>query len=74
MKALLRWAAALFADEAGVPDDARVAAFLLIAGYVALGLWSVIVNHQAMDFQQYGIGAGALTAGVGGWFGLRKNN
>ena len=74
MKAALRWIAALFEDEAGIPDDARVAAFLLILAYSVLGGWAVIINHQALDFQQWGIGAGALTAGVGGWFGLRKNN
>lgn len=74
MKAALRWIAALFEDEAGIPDDARVAAFLLILTYSVLGGWAVMVNHQPLDFQQWGIGAGALTAGVGGWFGLRKNN
>ncbi|CQR43702.1 hypothetical protein THICB3320752 [Thiomonas sp. CB3] len=74
MTASLRWLAALFADEAGVPDDARVAAFVLIVSYVALGFWAVVINKQPLDFQNWGIGAGALTAGVGGWFGLRKNN
>lgn len=69
----MQWFKKMFEDANGVPDDARVAAFLLVMGYIGSSLWSVAQGHEFKP-QDWGIGAGALAAGVGGWFGLRKGN
>ena len=71
---MLAWLSKLLADPAGLPDDGRVAAMLLVLAFIGLAGWNVIVLRHAFDMQQFGVGAGALTAGVGGWFGLRKGN
>ncbi len=71
---MLAWISKLLADPAGLPDDGRVAAMLLVLGYLGLSGWNVIALHHAFDMQQFGVGAGALSAGVGGWFGFRKGN
>ena len=71
---MLAWISKLLADPAGLPDDGRVAAMLLVLGYLTLSGWNVIALHHAFDMQQFGVGAGALSAGVGGWFGFRKGN
>lgn len=65
------YVALLVADSNGVPDDARVCAMFVVLSYCALTAYSVIVAGQAFDAQQFGIGACALAAGVGGWFRLR---
>lgn len=69
----MNWIKRLFEDANGVPDDARVNAFLLVVGFIGSSLWSVYAGHE-FKAQDWGIGAGALAAGIGGWFGLRKGN
>lgn len=70
----MSWLAKLLADPAGVPDDGRVAALLMVLGYLFLAGWNVIVLHHRFDMAQFGIGAGTLSGGVGAWLGLRKGN
>lgn len=65
------YVAALVADSNGVPDDARVCAMFVVLCYCALTAYSVVAHKQVFDAQQFGVGAGALAAGVGGWFRLR---
>lgn len=67
------WIARMFEDASGVPDDARVGAFVMVLGFVGSSVWSVAVGNEFKP-QDWGIGAGALLAGVGGLFGLRKDN
>lgn len=69
----MNWFKKMFEDANGIPDDARVSAFLLVLGFIASSVWSVYGGHEFKP-QDWGIGAGALAAGVGGWFGLRKTN
>ena len=64
----------MFSDPNGLADDGRVGAFLVVLGYIAIAGWDVMVNKKPFDPQQYGIGAGALFAGVGAMFGIRKGN
>ena len=69
------WLRRIFEDKDGVPDDARIAAFLLVLSFIGDSAASVIMSvSHAFDAQQFGIGAGALAAGVGVWFGQRKEN
>lgn len=71
----MNWLKQLFADGNGVPDDARIAAFLIVLTYCGNSIFAVIRGeHHSFDMQAYGIGAGAMVAGVGALFGLRKGN
>lgn len=67
------WVTKLFADAAGVPDDARVAAFLIVLAFIFNSVLAIF-KGQPWNPQEFGIGAGALAAGVGVWFGQRKGN
>lgn len=71
----VNWVAAMLSDAQGVPDEARVGAMLLIAAFVGNSIVSVVMS-ASHDFnaQNFGIGAGALAAGLGAWLGLRKDN
>ncbi len=69
----MNWIKRMFEDANGVPDDARVSAFFLVIGFIFSSLYSVYIGHE-FKAQEWGIGAGALAAGVGGWFGLRKDS
>jgi len=72
---MFRWIARCFEDANGVPDEARVAAFLMVLAFITNSVVSVVMNPaHTFDAQQFGIGAGALAAGVGVWFGQRKDN
>ena len=62
-----------FTTAQGELDDARVGAFLLVLTFIGNSIWMVGHSHQ-FDPQTFGIGAGALCAGVGAWFGIRKDN
>lgn len=69
------WLNKMFCDANGVPDDARVAAFLITLTFCAaqlMGIW--LGAAHSFDAQQFGIGAGAMAAGIGGLFGLRKDH
>lgn len=71
LKTILNWLKSVFADTNGVPDEARVCAVAMVIAYIALAAFDVIYHDAKFDMQQFGIGAGALSAGVGGWFHLR---
>ena len=62
-----------FTTAQGELDDARVSAFLLVIAYIAHQGYA-IHEGQHFDAQAFGIGAGALAAGIGVWFGQRKDN
>jgi hypothetical protein len=69
------WLKALLSDAVGIADDARVGAFLLVLTYCGATVASVVMSptHE-FHAQEFGIGAGALAAGIGALFGLRKDN
>lgn len=68
---MINYLARLFADPCGCPDDARYAAMLMVLAYIGLSGYNVVCLAHAFEPQQFGVGAGALAAGVGGWFKLR---
>lgn len=74
IKKLIDWINRMLADPSGIPDDARVAGFLIVLGYIGIAVYNVAIEHHPFDMQQYGIGAGAMSAGIGVWFGVRKGN
>lgn len=75
IKNLLAWIARVFADANGVPDEARIGAMLLIVAFCGNSIAAVVMSaSHAFDAQTFGIGAGALAAGLGAWLGLRKDN
>lgn len=63
----------MFSDSSGNIDDARVAAFLVVLSFI-VNSFIAVLHGQPWDAQSYGVGAGALSAGVGVWFGQRKEN
>ena len=72
---LIAWIAGIFEDAKGVPDEARIGAMLLIATFCGNSIASVVMStSHAFDAQTFGIGSGALAAGLGAWLGLRKDN
>lgn len=72
---LINWIARVFEDANGVPDEARIGAGALIATFCGAAITSVVMNPaHTFDAQTFGIGAGALAAGLGAWLGLRKDN
>jgi hypothetical protein len=71
----MNWLNKMFCDEQGIPDDARVSAFIIVLAFVGNSIFAVIMSiSHAFDAQQFGIGVGAMAAGIGVWFGARKNN
>lgn len=75
IKALITWIAAMFEDANGIPDEARVGAMLLIVAFCGNSVASVVMSaSHEFNAQNFGIGAGALAAGLGAWLGLRKDN
>lgn len=72
---MIDWIKRMFSDASGEPDDARVAAFMMVVSFIGNSITGVIMSQShAFDAQQFGIGAGALAAGIGVWFGQRKDN
>lgn len=70
----MNWIKRLFEDADGVPDDARIAAFLIVLTFCCNSIASVTLgNEHAFDASEFGVGAGALAAGIGVWFGQRKD-
>ena len=68
----MNWISRMFSDDAGMPDDARVAAFIIVLAFVGNSIFAVVMSAtHAFDAQQFGIGVGAMAAGIGLWFGQR---
>lgn len=70
----LEWVLKLLEDSAGVPDEARFAALLLVLSLIGGTAWDVIVLQHAFDPIKFGTGGAALGAGIGGWMGWRGKN
>ncbi len=72
---MLNWLNRVFSDADGEPDDARIAAFMMVLTFLGNSIASVVLNeHHVFDAQAFGIGAGAIAGGVGVWFGARMGN
>ena len=70
----MNWLKQVFSDPNNFPDDGRIGAMAIIFTGLGLAIYSVVYNHQVFDMQTFGIGSGALCAGVGGMFKLRGGN
>lgn len=69
------WINKIFADKDGIPDEARVAAFLLVLTYISGSISAVVLSPTHMfDMLAFGGGAAALGTGIGAWFGIRRDN
>ena len=70
---MFTWIKKLLEDANGIPDDARVAAFLLVVAFIGLSVYAI---HQGQPFNPltWGGGAGALSSGIAAWFKLRGGN
>jgi hypothetical protein len=69
------WILKVVEDANGVPDEARIGALCLIATFCYNSYTAVVLSAtHTFDPQTFGIGAGALAAGLGAWLGLRKDN
>ncbi len=71
---MINWLKGLIADPQGIPDDGRIMAILAILVGLGLAVYSVVWERQVFSMQQFGVGVGALFAGVGGMFKLRGGN
>ena len=69
----MNWLKQVFSDPAGIPDDGRIGAMAAIFTGLGLAVYSVVYARQAFNMQTFGIGIGALFAGVGGMFKFRGN-
>lgn len=63
----------MFSDAQGILDEARIAAFLIVLAFVVSTVYAVYTS-RVFNAQEFGIGAGAMAAGIGAWFGIRKDN
>ena len=73
LNTLFTWLKSIFEDTNGVPDEARFCAVALVFAFIIFAGFDIIAHAHAFDMQAFGVGAGALSAGVGGWFKLRGN-
>lgn len=67
MKAFLK---EVLSNNDGQWDDGRITAFLLILTFILNSIYALYLQ-QLWSPQNFGIGAGALVAGIGGFFNLR---
>ena len=68
----MNWINRMFSDPNGIPDDARVSAFMIVLAFVGNSIFAVVMSStHGFDAQQFGIGVGAMAAGLGLWFGQR---
>ena len=68
----MNWLIKGFTCQDGSMDDGRVAAFLLVLTFIGNSIFA-IYKGQVWEPNNYGIGAGALVAGIGVLFGQRKD-
>ena len=65
----------MFVDKDGVADMERVAAFFMVLAFVWNAVHALYLpTPQVWNPQDYGIGAGALAAGLGALLRLRGEN
>lgn len=55
-------------------DVGRISAVVTVANAIGLSIYDVVWQHAHFDLQAYGIGAGALFAGLGALLKLKENS
>lgn len=74
------WVKKGFTATDGSLDDARFNAALLVVAYIVFAFYAINkappkdLHEVGQAIKDFGTGAGFLCAGVGGWFGFRKDN
>ena len=56
------------------PEIAHWLALIAVVAGIGLSVYDVVALKHAWNLQQYGIGMGALFAGVGAWLKLKENS
>jgi hypothetical protein len=69
----MKWLSQIFTDSQGSHDIARYLAALSVFHSLAMSGWDVIANHAHFDMQNFGMGIGAMFAGLGALLGFKKN-
>jgi len=72
---MFEWVKKGLSDDVGAMDEARVGAMITVLTFLGCAVTSVIMNeHHDFKMQDFGMGFGAMAAGIGGWFGFRGKN
>lgn len=77
---LFEWIVKGLSAADGSMDDARIHAGLMVLSYIgvaAFGLYHTppsTLEALGSFLKDFGIGGAALAAGLGAWFGIRKDN
>lgn len=68
---MLNWINRMFSDPQGVPDDARVWAFMLVLAFIILNGISIFLTKTPFSPTDFGTGAGLMAAAIGAMFKIR---
>jgi len=71
LKTILDWLQGLISDDNGIADDARICAILMVATFIGLAVFDVVILKNKFSPLEYGTGASALAGGIGAWFKWR---
>ena len=75
MSKLFQWIKGGLSYSDGTMDDGAIAALGTVIAYLAISAYSVYASDgHHFNMQEFGVGAGALFAGVGVLLGQRKFN
>lgn len=71
----MNWIIKGLSDDAGNMDEARVMAVATVITFLGCAIAAVILSeHHEFKMQDFGIGFGAMAAGMGGWLRFRGKN
>lgn len=72
---MLNWIKGGLSYTDGTMDEGSIAALATVVAYISISAYSVYAStNHTFNMQEFGIGAGALFAGVGVLLGQRKVN
>jgi FtsH-binding integral membrane protein len=72
---MIEWAKKGLSDDVGNMDEARVSAMVTVLTFLGCAIASVVMSEtHEFKMQDFGIGFGAMAAGIGGWLGFRGKN
>lgn len=63
----MKWVKSALTDNSGAFDIAQIVMPIAVLGVLFLSAWATIVNKQAFDPNQLGIGLGAVIAALGAY-------
>ena len=65
------WLTDLFTDANADPDETVLYAISGVLTFNGLAIWNVVVKGVPFDMQAYGIGFGAILAGIFAGYGVK---